>query len=203
MRAREIMSSPVVTVRPDTPVKRVAQVFAAEGFTALPVVDADGRLAGVVTEADVLRGRFPVDPQFRTAVDESAAAPPELVGQVMTAPAAAVAAGTDVAAVARVMLRDRHRCLPVVERDKVVGVVTRGDLIRVLARSDHDLETDVRRRLAVFGGATRWTVRVVGGAAEITDRFDDAGDRHIARVLAEAVPGVVRAEVHAVQEVRA
>ncbi|WP_018683757.1 CBS domain-containing protein [Actinokineospora enzanensis] len=200
MRAREIMSVPVLTVTPETPVKRVAELLAAKGFTALPVVDGAGRLVGMVGEADVVRGRIPVDPRFRTAAAEDEAPPPRTVGEVMTVPAVSVDAGADVAAVARVMVAHRHRSLPVAAGGRVIGIVTRGDLVRVLARSDADLETDVRRRLAVFGGPGRWSVRVDDGAVRITDRFDDPGDRHIARVLAESVPGVVRAQVRRLEE---
>jgi CBS-domain-containing membrane protein len=57
MRARDIMTSPVITVRAGTTVQDAAALLAARGFTALPVLDDDDRLIGIVTEADLLRGR--------------------------------------------------------------------------------------------------------------------------------------------------
>ena len=67
MRARDIMSSPVVTVTPDMTVKYAANLLSAHGFTALPVLDDDGRLVGVVTEADLVRDRFPRDARYHPA----------------------------------------------------------------------------------------------------------------------------------------
>ncbi|WP_291412894.1 CBS domain-containing protein [Actinophytocola sp.] len=59
MRARDIMSSPVITVRPDTTIKAAAGLLATHGFTALPVVADDDRLIGIVTEADLVTTRGP------------------------------------------------------------------------------------------------------------------------------------------------
>ena len=64
MRVRDVMSSPAVVVSPETPVKQAAAVFDEHGFTCLPVVDTDGKLVGVVSEADVLVNRFPPDPRI-------------------------------------------------------------------------------------------------------------------------------------------
>ncbi|MGY6651549.1 CBS domain-containing protein [Amycolatopsis sp. TRM77291] len=61
MRARDLMSAPVVTVTPGTTAKHAAELLAERGFTALPVVDEDDRLIGIVTEADLIRNRFPHD----------------------------------------------------------------------------------------------------------------------------------------------
>ena len=64
MQSRDVMTENVVTVTPATTVKDAAELMAARGFTALPVLDADGDLIGLVTEADVVRGRFPHDPRY-------------------------------------------------------------------------------------------------------------------------------------------
>jgi CBS domain-containing protein len=183
---RELMSEPVVTVRPRTPAKAAIALLAAHGFTALPVVD-DGRLVGVVTESDLLRGRVVTDARTSHA---PATTPETTVGAVMTRDPRTVAPNTDVAKVARLMLDERLRSVPVLENGLVVGVVTRRDLLRVLARDDLDILADVRRRLAAYGGRARWAVTVSDGAVTVVDDFDDAPDRHVARVLAESVPGV-------------
>lgn len=206
MRARDVMSAPVVTVTAETSVKGAAKLLAANGFTALPVLDCDDRLIGIVTEADLVRDRFPRDARYRhldrdelpLLDDEPVAdrAPADTVGEVMTTPATAVAAGTDLVALVTVMLSERVRAIPIVDGDRVVGIVTRGDLVRLLARDDAVIATDVRHRLAAYGGPDRWTVRVHDGRVEIGDAFDNATDRHVATVLAESVPGVIRA--HAV-----
>lgn len=197
MRARDVMTSPVITVTPEVPVKEAAALLAAHGFTALPVVDDDRRLIGIVTEADVVRDRFSSDPRFASTRHETRATAPNTVGEVMTRQVIGMGAGTDVATLARTMVDSHLRCIPIVDGGVAVGVVTRRDLVRVLARSDAEIARDVRNRLSVYGGPERWTVRVHAGEVHITDRYDDRTDRHVATVLAESVPGVVRAEASA------
>ena len=196
MQARDIMSSPVVSVTPDMTVKYAANLLSAHGFTALPVLDADGRLIGVVTEADLLRDRFPRDARYRQGEDTVADDPPAgTVGGVMTTPAVGMGAGTDVVDLVRVLLEDRIRSMPIVDGAHVVGIVTRRDLVQALARDDEVISADVRHQLAIYGGPARWTVEVHGGAVEVVDAFDDETDRHAALVLAQAVPGVTAVRV--------
>jgi CBS domain-containing protein len=194
MRARDIMSSPVVSVTPDMTVKYAAKLLSAHGFTALPVLDADGRLIGMVTEADLVRDRFARDARYRGDAD-----PPEppagTVGGVMTTPAVGMGAGTDVVDLVRVLLDDRIRSMPIVDGAHVVGIVTRRDLVRALARDDAVISADVRHQLSIYGGPARWTVEVHDGAVEVVDAFDDETDRHVATVLAQAVPGVTAVHV--------
>lgn len=90
MRAQDVMSSPVVTVRPDQPVKEIAALLAGQGFTSAPVVD-DGHLVGMVTEADVLLDRIPPDARSRMWNDlPPQPRPAAFVAEVMTTPAVAV-----------------------------------------------------------------------------------------------------------------
>lgn len=187
MRAQDLMSSPPVTVTTSTPAKAAIALLAAHGFTALPVVDDDGTLLGLVTESDLLRDRVPADPR---TPHEPVPAPLQLVGSLMTTRPQAVAPGTDVARVAKLMLEQHLRSVPVTEGDRVVGVLTRRDLLRVLARDDLDILADVRHRLAAYGGSRRWTVSIADGAVRVVDEHDDAEDRHVAAILAESVPGV-------------
>lgn len=186
MRARDIMSSPVVTVQPGEDVKTAEDRLVRHGFTALPVVDEENRLTGIVTEADFLGDRFPAEPK----------SPAGTVAGIATSPVRAVDVNDDVAFLARLMLDEHLRCLPVTDRGKLAGVVTRRDFLRVLARPDQALANDIRGRLAVFGDADRWLVDVHDGEATIIDRFDSEKDREVAVVLAEGVPGVIRARCY-------
>lgn len=198
MRARDLMSAPVITASPDTSVKRAAVLLSSHGFTALPVVDAEQRLIGIVTEADVVRDRFPRDPRYRYIyesevtgqLDDSRPTAPDTVGEVMSTPATAMSAGTDVVDLVTMMLDSRVRSMPIVDGDRLVGIVTRRDLVRALARDDRSIAADVRHRLRMYGGPDRWHVEVHDGEVLIGDEFDDATDRHVAVTLAEAVPGV-------------
>ena len=204
MRAQDVMSSPVVTAQPDQPVKEVAALLAEHGFTSAPVVDDDGRLVGMVTEADVLRDRIPVDARTRIWQDEDIAVhPAPTVAEVMSTPAVAVTPGTDASAIARMMLDDHVRAVPVVDGGKgVVGIVTRRDLLRTIATDDSTVLTAIQSRLAMYGSSDRWTVTVHGGTVDIVDDFDDATDRHVAQVIAESVPGVATVQVRSRESVR-
>jgi CBS domain-containing protein len=118
----------------------------------------------------------------------------------MTTPAVAMGAGTDVAVLAKALLDAGHRSMPIVDGSRVIGIVTRRDIVRVIARDDHTIADDVRHRLEIYGGDRRWRVDVRDGMVSIGDAFDDETDRHVATVLAEAVPGVVRATAFAAHE---
>ncbi|WP_086849660.1 CBS domain-containing protein [Amycolatopsis kentuckyensis] len=192
MRARDLMTAPVITVHPWTSAKEAAGLLAAHGFTALPVVDDDDRLAGIVTEADLIRGRIPADPRYVHESRETTAG--KSVGDLMTAPVTAMSTGTDVADLCQALVDARIRAVPIVDGSAVVGIVTRGDVVRVLARDDVEIARDVRHRLEIYGGSGRWHVDVHDGLVHITDQFDDDTDRHVAQLLALAVPGVVAAE---------
>jgi CBS domain-containing protein len=200
MRAQDIMSSPVVTVGPDAPAKQAAALLSAHGFTALPVVDEDDRLIGIVTEADLIADRIPPDIRFRapeTTVRRGGERGGETVAEVMTSPCTGMTPGTDVAVLARALLEDRIRAMPIVEGARLIGIVTRGDIVRTFARQDSEIAAEVRRHLAIYGGPDRWKVEVHDGKVRIVDAFDDETDRHVATLLAEAVPGVVSAQVSA------
>lgn len=185
MRARDIMTSPVVTVTPDVPIREAAALLASHGYTALPVVDSDQRMIGIVTEADLLRGKYADQP-------EALGSPVE---HVMTTPAFGMSAGAPVAMLARVMVDDRVRCVPIVDGSQVVGVVTRRDLVRALARTDTSIAADVRRRLEAYGGARKWAVSVRDGEVTIAAEFTDPESDRVATALAEGVLGVGSARV--------
>lgn len=190
MLAREIMTSPVVTVTPETPVKRAAGLLTEHGFTALPVVNAQDHLVGIVTEADLVRDRVPRDARFRGS---SAPEPPSTVGAVMSTPAVSMDDGADLAELVAALLDEGFRAMPIVTGKRLVGIVTRRDVVRALSRDDAEIARDVRRRLMIYGGPDRWTVEVNGGVVTIMDEYDDPADRHVATLLAESVPGVMSA----------
>lgn len=186
MRARDIMSAPAAAIRPGEAVKTAENLAAQRGFSALPVVDEDHRVIGIVTEGDFVADRFPAEPQR----------PGRTVADIMTSPAKTVDINDNATLVARLMVDERIRCVPVIDRGELAGVVTRRDFLRVLARPDQALANDIRARLAVFGDEDRWLVDVRDGDATIVDRFDSTQDRDVAVILAEGVPGVIRARCY-------
>jgi predicted transcriptional regulator len=180
MRAHDIMSSPAVTVTPDVSIREVAGLLSTHGFTALPVVDADQHMIGIVTEMDLLRGEYSTTPE---GLDSP-------VEQVMTSPAFGMGAGSSVALIARVMIDDHVRCVPIIDGSTVVGVVTRRDVVRGLARSDTSIAADVRRKLEIYGGVVDWSVSVRDGVVSIGAEFVDPESEQVVVALAGGVVGV-------------
>src|SRR4051812_37041802 len=107
MRAEDIMTRPVHTVGPDASVESAAELLAAKTVTALPVVDDDGALVGMVSEADLLWHRVPTDPTAHLwrHPDQEAARPPGTVREVMSTSPVTTTADADVADVADTMLQ--------------------------------------------------------------------------------------------------
>jgi CBS domain-containing protein len=136
MLARDVMSYPVVTVQTATTVFEATRVLIDNGFTAAPVIDGDGRLVGIITEADLLRGRITADPRRGGSSPSNRIGRHRLqtVADVMSTPVESLTAGADVADAARMMVDERIRCLPIVDGFQLVGVITRRDLLRVANR---------------------------------------------------------------------
>lgn len=191
MLVRDVMSRPVVTVPPQTSVLSTAALLSGHGYTALPVVDDDGRLVGVVTEADLLRGRLHHDPRSPLLGAElDVPLPPATVGEVMSRDVVTVVPWCDLADAAARMAQLGLRSLPVVDAGAVVGIVTRRDVVATLARADAAITQEVRRRLESYGGPGRWAVSAADGLVTLGDEYDDPAERHSARVIASAVRGV-------------
>lgn len=189
MRARDIMTRPAVCVRPETPVGEVAGILAEHGFTAVPVVDAEHRLVGLVSEADLIRERFGLH-----APDAGHTEPRMTAGEVMTAPVEFVRPETSLSALAKCMITGRRRSVPVVEGQRVVGVVTRRDVVQTMARSDDTILEGVHQRLELAGFPHRWLIRVQSGVVHLWGETDPKHQQE-AVVVAESVPGVIRVTV--------
>lgn len=196
MRATDLMTRQVRTVRPQTPIREAAKLLSDNGFTALPVVDEACMLVGIVTEADLIRDRIPADARsLITGHQPEEPTCPTTVGDAMTAPAVTVNPGTDVAELVKLLLRRHLRSLPVVDGDRLVGIVTRGDIVRCLARPDEAIADDVRRRLAICSEPGRWQVDVQRGRVTLCDSREDPVHAHVAKIVALGIRGVERVTV--------
>ena len=189
MQARQIMTSPVVTVRPDTTVREAAMLLLEHRITAAPVLDAGGHLIGIVSESDLVVDRFRHDPrnQVRPIQDE----PPgrQAVGEVMTTPVIALGPSADAADLARTMLETDVRSIPIVEGGTVIGIVSRRDLLRTLIRDDDAIRADIVDRIADYRVPDgSWDVDVCDGAVVLVGDLDGDGRAEVA--LARTVPGV-------------
>lgn len=152
----DLMTSSVVRVRPDTGFKEIAKLLAEYDITAVPVVDDDDRPVGVVSEADLLRtdllrkeaaqldpaGRLPV-PHPKPAARSKAEAATAAAG-LMNSPAVTARPRWTVVDAAQVMERHRVKRLPVVdEADRLVGLVSRADPLRVFLRGDRAIREEI------------------------------------------------------------
>jgi CBS domain-containing protein len=194
MRAEQVMTTPVATVRIDTPLQAVAGMLVERGIGAAPVVDALGQLIGIVTEADLLRRELGPDPRrhARRAVNDPAPVP-ETAGDVMSTPVSAVPPDTDVADIARLMLDEQVTRVPVVAGRRLLGIVSRSDLLRIVARTDNAIATDIDRVLEEASIDPRWRVAVRGGTATV--RGGPAREQGVVTALLRTVPGVARVTV--------
>ena len=153
MRARDLMTTNLVTLPPDAPLEAVAHALADRGISGAPVVGADGSLLGMVTEGDLIKRLAAKDmPEtswfsglFRSASDQ-AARYARVHGQkardVMTTELATVTEDTSIEHVARIIEDKGVRRVPVVRDGKLVGLVSRADLIRALIMPAASLTAD-------------------------------------------------------------
>ena len=132
MLVREIMTRPVFTVTPDTSITDALALVAEHHISDLPVV-ADDQVVGMVSEIDLIRFAIPLDPRSKHAIVPSGPGRyTKLVRHVMSANPYVVQGDSDVSDVVRTLDLMRWKSVPVVEDDGLVGIVTRGDVVRAL-----------------------------------------------------------------------
>ncbi|MET0998340.1 MAG: CBS domain-containing protein [Marmoricola sp.] len=191
MLVREVMTRTPVTVRADTPVKDALELLDQHSITMLPVVSDDDVLVGVLSEADLLVGRILPDARA-TLIPHTAERSEdarETVGSLMTSLALTVTEETDVAQVTKVMTATGVKSLPVVDASRrVVGIVSRRDIVRTMARSDTEIEQELA---ALFRSLELdWSVTVEDGHVRVSGPLE-ARDRSLALAAVSTVAGVV------------
>ena len=191
MLVNELMTPNPVTVRTDTPVKDALQRMSEHGVTSLPVVTHRGRVCGVVSEADLIRDRVAPDQRLHEIpLPGDRIGPSRLIEEVMTPHAITVEPHTDLAVAVELMTSTSVKSLPVVDSNaQVVGIISRSDVVKLLARSDKTLGTEVDALLRALGHAD-WLVEVHEGVVEVSGPTDSS-ERALAALAARSVPGVV------------
>jgi len=200
MRAKDIMTSPVHVVWQNASVESAAELMTAKSVTALPVVDADGVLVGMVSESDLLWHRVPADPiaHQRRYPDTDPENRPGMVLEVMSPFPLTTRPEADVAEVADMMLQNDVRSMPVLDSNEIVGIISRRDILRAVVRGDDVLTQEVQHRLDEYAdGEHRWTATVDGGVATVIGGFTNDTERAVVEVLARTVPGVAGVKVTA------
>jgi CBS domain-containing protein len=198
MRVEDVMTVEVVTARPDMSLKEAARELAAHGISGMPVLDEAMQVVGVISEADLIAkeahqpeadGHLLRRLAHHAPSDDERRYDAHSVSAAMTSPAVTIDAYYTLTGAAELMLRRRVNRLPVLRGERLVGIVTRADLVRAFARSDSDVASDVRE--------------VVTLQKELGSEYGDVGisieDGLVTltgevrrRTLAETLPGAAR-----------
>ncbi len=203
LQAKDVMTSPVITVSPDTPVKEVAQLLLTHHISGVPVV-SDGKLVGIVTEADLLYKERPETEEGgllrllrRGQLAEAERKAEGLVARdVMTSPVVTVTEDTPLREVASLMARRQINRVPVLRGDQVVGIVSRADVLRALVRADDELKQAVQRALLeeLWIDPSGLRIEVHEGVVILEGEVDRRSDKELAERWVSTIDGVVRVE---------
>jgi CBS domain-containing protein len=215
MRAIDVMVREVVTVRPDTDVADAVKLLAAHDVSALPVVDGEGNLLGILSEADLIHraeiGTEKHRPWWLEAVtgasrlaEEFAKSHGKKVGEIMTSGAISVSEDTPLSEIAALFEQKQIKRVPVVKDGKLIGIVSRSNLVQALAtvvgRMDQHDETDRQIRLELQSRLQQqsWTdfgsrnITVSDRVVHLWGLVGSEAERKALLALAENVPGVAR-----------
>jgi CBS domain-containing protein len=213
MKAKDVMTPHVLSVAPDASISAAARLMLQNRISGLPVVDGSGKLVGMVTEGDFLR-RTEIGTQRQRArwiefligpgrlADEYSRSSGRSVSDVMTRDVHTASIDASLDDIVRVMERHRVKRVPVVEEGKVVGIVTRANLLHALAGIADEIAPssagDTAIREQIFAELKRQTwapialidVTVRKGVVALTGTLTDERQRQALRILAKNVPGV-------------
>jgi CBS-domain-containing membrane protein len=199
----DVMTHTVVAVGRDTPFRDIVQLMEEWKVSALPVLEGEGLVVGVVSEADLLpkeefRDTDPDRFAQRERLDDLARAGALSASELMSAPAITVHADTPLAQAARLMAQRKVKRLPVVNDEGMLeGVVSRADLLKVFLRSEEDIAEEVRREVVdhLFSApAEPIRVEVRDGVVTLSGHIRDTSLVPVAARLTRAVEGVVDVE---------
>ena len=199
MRVGELMTTDVCTVGPETSLKDVAVLMTSRGLGAVPVVDDLGRPIGILTEVDLIRAEARPDPRLHArrdgdAVVVSRAAAPRIAADAMSTPVITLGPDADVADLVGLMLHHHLTRVPVVGDDgRLVGIVSRRDLLRPLARPDADIAAEIRSLADLLPAGTLRSVSVDEGRASVA--VAPGTDTALIERLVRTVPGAVEVRV--------
>lgn len=215
MRARDVMTSSVLTVQPDTEVREVAALLLEHGISAMPVVAGDGRVLGIVSEGDLInrpeghtRHRRSWWLELLQGTEDQTREYLKAHGRraedVMTPEVISVSEDAPIAEIARLLEKHHIKRVPVLREGRLTGIVSRADLLRGLAaasrpqpaaQNDDEIRDALHRALSEAGLGTHLiSVTVKEGEVELSGRIDSEVQRRAARSAAEATPGVRRVQ---------
>ncbi len=218
MRAHQIMTRSVVTVAPDTSIVDAANLMLQQHVSGLPVVDATGKLVGIVSEGDFIR-RSEIGTQRKrgrwlkfilgpgTAASDFVHEHGRRVEEVMTKDPLTITEDTALAEIVDLMEKNNVKRLPVVRADRIVGIVSRANLLQAvasLARQVPDPTADddhIRNRVMDALEKNEWcpfglSVMVRDGIVHLSGVITEERARQAAVVAAETIEGVKKVHDH-------
>jgi len=218
MKAKDVMTTKVVTLGPDMPVNTIAALFLERHISAVPVIDDDRRILGIVSEGDLMR-RGETEPRpswwleaFSNDEDlwrEFTKTRGQRAKDVMTREVLTVTEETPIAAIAELLEKRRIKRLPVVRDGRIVGVVSRADLLRALAvrgvkpmvpatRDDAGIRDQLLALLEREPWADTHLMNIVvdQGIVHLWGLVRSEAEGQALRVAAETTPGVLGVEDH-------
>jgi CBS domain-containing protein len=225
MNARDIMSQPVVTVTPDTTIAEAAELMITRRISGLPVVDETGAVVGLVTEGDLLRRAETGTEKRHSRWAELLLGPGRLardyvhshgrkVGEIMTTRVHSVGPETELADIVSIMESRHIKRVPVIEDGRLVGIVSRANLIAALMKllpteaagappAGQDDEAIREHILAViarepWGPRASIDVTVKNGVVDLYGTIIDDAERAAVKVVAENTAGVTEVHDHLV-----
>jgi CBS domain-containing protein len=214
MKAADVMVSPVITVGPDTTVQEVADILLRNRISAVPVLSQQGKILGIVSEGDLLRRVESGTQRHRswwlellttkfTLQDEYVKSHSRKVTDIMTSDVLTVSPDTTLGDIASVLEKNGIKRVPVVTDGKLVGIVSRANLLQAIATigktiktqgavSDTALREKVVDQLYSVPLARPALVNVIvnDGNIELWGIVESESEKRAARVAAEATPGV-------------
>ncbi|MEV7629763.1 CBS domain-containing protein [Actinoplanes sp. NPDC089786] len=197
----DVMTKAVVSVPPDAPYRAVVDILMEKRVSAVPVVDDFHRVAGVVSEADLLRkieyagDEEPRMFEGRRRRADRTKAKARRARDLMSSPAITAQQQTTIAAAARLMDGEGVKRLPVVDdAGRLVGIVTRGDLLKVHLRPDDEIRSDVSdsiERDLLAEDAKGVAVTVTEGVVTLSGKVERWSTTELADHVVRQTPGVV------------
>lgn len=219
MKAADVMTKAVVTLPPNAPITDALRLMLGQRISGLPVVDANGRLVGILTEGDLLRraeiGTEPARSGWRKFVRGASGEAEDFVrtnarrvDELMTKDVVTASESTPLEEIVALMERKHIKRVAIVDDGKLVGIVSRSDLLRSLASAlDQAVpvpvgDAAIRKAVETQLGAHPWcrgnrvdTV-VADGVVFLEGFVFDQKEHQAIRVAAENVPGVKAVEDH-------
>ncbi|PPK70943.1 CBS domain-containing protein [Actinokineospora auranticolor] len=199
----EVMSRDPATARVDTGFAELVRLMAARSVSALPVLDEDGRVLGVVSEADLLAKESVQErPHAISALlrrhAERVRARGTTAGELMSSPAVTIAPEATIPHGARMMVDRRVKLLPVIDPDaRLLGVVSRSDLLKMFSRPDSEILTEIADEVFMRGlgiGTEGVRITLAGGIVTLEGRVERRSWATVADALTRQIDGVV--DVH-------